>query len=186
MALRKVSELPSASSLTGTETLSLVQGGTTKRTTTQDIANLNSTGFAGTLGAVDNRIPRTNGTDAKTFQASDVELDDNNNVKVPAAVYANGLVAQNLETITGAGALDPAKTLSLLVTTGANALTLADGVSGALKIIVMQTDGGDGTLTPTSFANGTTITFNDANDCVGLVFAAAKWRLLWNTGATVA
>jgi hypothetical protein len=36
----KISELPAASALTGAELVPIVQGGATKRTTTQDIANL--------------------------------------------------------------------------------------------------------------------------------------------------
>jgi hypothetical protein len=44
-----------------------------------------------------------------------------------------------------------------IATTGANALTLANGAAGQIKIITMVVDGGDGTLTPTTFANGSTI-----------------------------
>lgn len=36
----KITELPSASALDGTEVLPIVQGGTTSQTTTQDVANL--------------------------------------------------------------------------------------------------------------------------------------------------
>ena len=34
----------------------------------------------------------------------------------------------------------------------------------------MVADGGDGTLTPTTFANGSTITFNDVGDSAILVY----------------
>ena len=42
--------------------------------------------------------------------------------------------------------------------------------NGQMKIITMVADGGDGTLTPTTFANGSTITFNDVGDSVLLVY----------------
>lgn len=47
MADKKISELPIASALTGTEIVPLVQGGTTDKTTTQDIANLATPDISG-------------------------------------------------------------------------------------------------------------------------------------------
>lgn len=91
-----------------------------------------------------------------------------------------------VQTLTGAGAVDVTNAVTLVVTTGANALTLADGVDGQVKKIVMKTDGGDGTLTPAHFGSGSTITFNDAGDSVTLLFVNAKWYVTSNVGATVA
>lgn len=96
-----------------------------------------------------------------------------------------GLIG-GVQTLTGAGAVNLTTLVTSVVTTGANALTLADGTVGQVKIISMVTDGGDGTLTPTNFANGTTITFNDVGDTVMLVFVGTKWALVSNTGATIA
>ena len=43
--------------------------------------------------------------------------------------------------------------ITQVTTTGSNqALTLANGANGQIKIVTMVTDGGDGTLTPTTFA----------------------------------
>ena len=48
-------------------------------------------------------------------------------------------------------------------------------------------DGGDGTLTPTTFANGSTITFNDVGDSVMLIYnTTGGWALVSNTGCTIA
>jgi hypothetical protein len=91
-----------------------------------------------------------------------------------------------VQTLSGAGAINLTTPLTRLVTTGANALTLADGSEGQLKAIVMLTDGGDGTLTPTNFGNGTTITFNDVGDSVLLVFLGTDWWIVSNNGCTVA
>jgi hypothetical protein len=90
------------------------------------------------------------------------------------------------QTLTGAGAVALTTYATLLVTTGANALTLAAGVDGQRKLIKMKTDGGDGTLTPNSLQGGTTITFNDAGDFVELVYLDGKWNIVVNSGATVA
>lgn len=89
------------------------------------------------------------------------------------------------QTLTGAGAVNLTTKITWLVTTGANALTLADGTEGQTKQIIMKTDGGDGTLTPTNLGNGTTITFNDAGDSANLLFTNAKWYFIGGT-ATLA
>lgn len=49
----------------------------------------------------------------------------------------------------------------------------------------MKTDGGDGTLTPTNFGSGATITFDTAGDTALLLFQNAKWYFIAGS-ATVA
>lgn len=95
-----------------------------------------------------------------------------------------GVGDQNLHT--GAGAISLATFATVLVTTGANALTLADGYDGQFKVIGMLTDGGDGTLTPTNLRGGTTLTFGDIGDCVLLWFFSTKWNIVANNGVLVA
>ena len=90
------------------------------------------------------------------------------------------------QTLTGAGAVNLTTFATLLVTTAADALTLADGAVGQLKFIQMKTDGGNGTLTPTNLRAGSTITFNDVNDFVLLFFVDAEWTIVVNSGCTVA
>ena len=90
------------------------------------------------------------------------------------------------QSLSGAGAVDVVSAITEITTTGANALTLADGVEGQLKFIVMITDGGDGTLTPTNFGSGSTITFNDAGDTATLLFTNSKYYLIANNGCTIA
>ena len=90
------------------------------------------------------------------------------------------------QSLSGAGAVDVVSAITEVTTTGANALTLADGVEGQLKFIVMITDGGDGTLTPTNFGSGSTITFNDAGDTATLLFTNSKYYLLSHFGCTIA
>lgn len=62
-------------------------------------------------------------------------------------------------------------------TAGAAALTLADGVEGQVKTLMMLVDGGDVVVTPANYANGTTITFNDAFDTCVLLFTGSSWKL---------
>jgi len=90
------------------------------------------------------------------------------------------------QTLTGPGAVNLTTFSTLLVTTGADALTLAAGAEGQYKFIRMKTDGGDGTLTVTNLQGGTTITFNDAGDFVLLFYQDGRWHILTNSGCVVA
>ena len=99
------------------------------------------------------------------------------------------------DTRTGAGAISIDKLYTSLVTTAADALTLAaPGATSIprLKIIHMTTDGGDGTLASTNIvgqSSGTTsITFNDAGDYLVLVSIPGlnKWSVLKEGGVTAA
>ena len=67
------------------------------------------------------------------------------------------------------------------------AMTLAKGVVCQIKIITMVVDGGGtATLTPATFANGSTITFNDVGDSVILVYHnTIGWKAIMNNGTTI-
>lgn len=100
-------------------------------------------------------------------------------------VIGHGLTSTTA-TLTGAGAVGLTTLVTKIVTTGANALTLADGVDGQIKILVMTTDGGDGTLTPTTKTGFSTIVFNDAGDGCTLVFTTTTgWIVCGNNGCTI-
>jgi len=89
------------------------------------------------------------------------------------------------QTLTNAGAVSLTTPITHLVTTAPAAVTLADGTEGQRKFIVMKTDGGTATLTPTNLGNGTTITFDDAGDSADLLFTNAAWHFMGGT-ATLA
>ena len=75
---------------------------------------------------------------------------------------------------------------SAIVTTGAQAFSLANGVNGQIKTISMVTDGGNATLTPATLSGGSTIVFNDVGDSVILIYnTTGGWAVLSNNGTTV-
>ena len=93
----------------------------------------------------------------------------------------------SVQSLSGAGAVNLTDTVTEITSTGTDALTLANGTVGQVKVITMIVDGGDATLTPTTFAGGTTITFNDAGDSVILVYnTTVGWVAVANQGATIA
>ena len=98
-----------------------------------------------------------------------------------------------VDTLTGAGAISLEVAHTNIVSTGANALTLAAPTKpGFIKTIRMLTDGGDATLASTNIvgqSSGTTsITFNDVGDYLVLVSISglAKWAVLKEGGVAVA
>ena len=84
------------------------------------------------------------------------------------------------QTLTGAGAVDIVSAITHIVSTGVDALSLANGAEGQWKSIVMKTDGGAATLTPTSPGNFSTLTFDDVGDSALLIFTNGKW--IWMGG----
>ena len=110
--------------------------------------------------------------------------------KVSADILTNKTLADlktSVQSLSGAGAIDVVTGVTEVTTTAADALTLANGTVGQIKIIVMKADGGDGTITPVTFAGGTTITMNDVGDSVMLTYATTiGWVLVANNGCTIA
>ena len=99
----------------------------------------------------------------------------------------SGTLVTSYVSKSGAGAIPITAASVRLTTTGANALTLANGTNGQILSIVMIADGGDGTLTPTTKTGYSTITFNDVGDSVMLqYFPTQGWMILSNNGCTVA
>ena len=79
------------------------------------------------------------------------------------------------QTLTGAGAINSTTSITHLVTTGTDALTIADGtMTGQVKYFIMKTDGGTGTLTGSNLI-GASIIFADAGDGVTLLWTNSKW-----------
>jgi len=93
-----------------------------------------------------------------------------------------GSLFGSTQDLSGAGAVDVVSMITFVTTTGANALTLADGSEGQIKIIKMVVDGGDGTLTPSHFLDGSTLTF-DNTDYAILVFNGTNWCLISGNAA---
>jgi len=83
------------------------------------------------------------------------------------------------QSLSGAGAVNITSFATKWTTTAADAGTLADGsFIGQQKVVVLVSDGGDGTLTPATFGDGTTITFADVGDLWWAVWDGTAWETL--------
>ena len=93
---------------------------------------------------------------------------------------------KSVENVTGGGALSLTTAVSLITSTGTEAYTLADGtLEGQIKIISMKVDGGNATVTPANYINGTSILFNNVNDTIVLMYQTTGWVQLARQNATV-
>lgn len=101
------------------------------------------------------------------------------NIRCPTRLLT--LYGKTAQTLTDAGAVSLTESTTFIVTTTASALTLANGVENQKKLIVMKTDGGDATLTPSNLGIGTNIVFDDVDDSADLVFMNAKWHMVGGT-----
>jgi hypothetical protein len=91
------------------------------------------------------------------------------------------------QALSGAGAVNTTDMLTSLTTTGATqALTLANGTLGQIKIISHIVDGGSAVLTPTTKIGFTTITFTAVGDSAMLIYTALGWDVVSLNGAVAA
>ena len=95
-------------------------------------------------------------------------------------------VVLGTQSLSGAGAVDITNAYTSLTTTApSQALTLANGTVGEVKIITHTVDGGSAILTPTTRLGGyATIVFTNAGDTAMLIYTSAGWDIVALNGAT--
>lgn len=102
------------------------------------------------------------------------------------ATFGNDIVL-SAQTLSGAGAVDTANAFTALTTTGAaQALTLAAGAVGEIKVIAHVVDGGSAVLTPATALGFSTITFTNVGETAMLIYTAAGWAIISLRGAVAA
>ena len=101
--------------------------------------------------------------------------------------FGDTISIDDSETLTGAGVVSVAKTVTILSNPSANGtLTIAAGSTGQLKIIVMTSNTGGNTLTlDDSDLGHDTVTFNEAGDTATLIYIGSKWWVIGGTAAVV-
>ena len=85
---------------------------------------------------------------------------------------------KSVQNISGPGAISLTTGVTFITTTGTDAYTLADGVEGQLKIIIMKVDGGNATITPDNLVGWTSIRFTDVNNNVQLLYGSTGWNII--------
>ena len=85
---------------------------------------------------------------------------------------------RSVENVTGGGALSTTTGVSLISTTDTEEYTLADGIEGQIKILVMKVDGANATITPDNLVGYTAIRFNDVEDSVQFLYGSTGWNII--------
>ena len=185
--------------VTGAATVSTtlgVSGVTTLTTTNIDNLTIQDANITSSSNSDINITPSGTGDvviSALRVNGTTLDSSDSTKITVAEAVDVTGTLFSRgnvfgVQTLTGSGStgvINLTDTVTLLVTTGSSqAFSLADGVEGQLKIISMKTDGGSGIVTPANFVNGTTITFDDVEDTVTLLYQSTGWVALARQNAT--
>jgi predicted RecA/RadA family phage recombinase len=100
-------------------------------------------------------------------------------IRLPDSAGQEFIPAGAQQALTGAGAINVTSYHTAWTSGGAVAGTLANGTRlGQLKEITLVVAGGNGTLTPATFADGSTITFSVVGDNVLLRWTTAGWKIL--------
>ena len=128
-----------------------------------------------------------------TINGNDISsTDTNGNITITPngtgkVSLVGGIMTPETTTSSGAGAVAITGAIHEITTDSADALTLADGAEGQhLYVVCVDQSSGDATLTPTNFAQGTTITFADDGDACHLLFTAGEWYVVGNQGCAIA
>lgn len=115
-----------------------------------------------------------------------ITIDSTTGATTVDASFGSAVVG-GTQALSGAGAVNVTTMLTSLTTTGAaQALTLANGAVGQIKMIVHAVDGGSAVLTPTTKIGFSTITFTNVGDAATLVYTAAGWAIVGISGAVAA
>ena len=85
---------------------------------------------------------------------------------------------KSVENVTGGGALSTSTVVSFISTTGVESYTLADGVEGQQKIIIMKADGGNATVTPDNLVGYTSVRLTGTNNNFHLLYGSTGWNII--------
>jgi len=85
---------------------------------------------------------------------------------------------KSVENVTGGGALSTSTVVSFISTAGTENYTLADGVEGQQKIIIMKARVGNATVTPTNLVGYTSVRLSGVNNNFHLLYGSTGWNII--------
>ncbi len=97
----------------------------------------------------------------------------------------NALIQGGMQEIVGPGVVNITTTSTEIVTTGTDAYTLANGTYGQIKHIIKIGGPGAATITPASFANGTSVELASNFNSVSLLYTNSGWAVIAAQNITI-
>ena len=110
-------------------------------------------------------------------------LVDGVNNSLHGTLYGN--VQGGMQEIVGPGVVNITTTSTEIVTTGTDAYTLANGTYGQIKHIIKIGGSGAATITPASFANGTSVELASNFNSVSLLYTNSGWAVIAAQNITI-
>jgi hypothetical protein len=149
-------------------------------------ATSGDTAIAGTLNAVGNFSVATNKFNV-TASSGDTAVAGT--LAVTGLSTVTGGLAGGIQALSGPGAVNlTTLTTNFTSTATGNALTLANGTAGQIKIVIYVAEaaaGDTGILTPTNRLGYSSVTLTAIGDCVTLQYTGTAWAVIAVRGATV-
>ncbi len=94
------------------------------------------------------------------------------------ANFTHADLYKSVENVSGGGALSLSTGVSFISTTGTEAYSLADGVEGQIKVIIMKARVGNATITPDNLVGWTSVRFTAVNNNVHLMYGSTGWNII--------
>jgi hypothetical protein len=200
MADQKISELTAASTPSGADLFPIVQGGTNKKLTFENMMGNISVPVVINPQGLDT-VPVTIKSDTDDYNFySDAANNKigigtntpNSNAKLDVAgnvALSNGFLmfAQTPQTTTASGTdtISLTKAVTVSAVTGSTTLSLAAGVEGQVKIVV-QTTAQTATITGDFTGAITSVVLNAVGESVMLMYLSGAWHIIGGNGFTTA
>jgi hypothetical protein len=173
--------------------LTITNGGSTGPGPIQIVAsaNLDLTAGAGQVINANRNIVAAEGVTGNVtgdltgsvFGDDSTLLVDGVNSSLHGTLY--GIVQGGMQEIVGPGVVNITTTSTEIVTTGTDAYTLANGTYGQIKHIIKIGGPGAATITPASFANGTSVELAANFNSVSLLYTNSGWAVIAAQNITI-
>ena len=91
---------------------------------------------------------------------------------------------KSVENITGGGAISITTGVTFITTTGTDSYSLANGIEGQVKVIIMKARVGNALITPDNLVGYTSVRFTGVNNNVHLLYGSTGWNIIALQNAT--
>ena len=94
------------------------------------------------------------------------------------ANFTHADLYKSVQNISGPGAISTTTGVTFISTTGTDDYSLADGVEGQMKVIIMKARVGNATITPDNLVGWTSVRFSGVNNNVHLCYGSTGWNII--------